>query len=238
MSLKNPYLWQWSHTRHHTDTVIVGRDPEIAFPRPPSLPGMLWNLLYIRAGLTELRKMVLLAIGRLTDDQKDFLIEAKRHKAFIAARIHLIIHLSVLALSIIYQSWLPIMLVGLPTFYGSWFHHLMAATQHAGLAEDIPDHRLNSRTVLMNPVFRFIYSNMNYHVEHHMYPMVPFYSLPALHGAIKHDCPPPYFSVFAAYAEMIPEIFRQQKDPFYFIKRHLPLDAGPTPHYVRPNVFT
>ena len=45
-------------------------------------------------------------------------------------------------------------------------------TQHLGLAEDVLDHRLNSRTVYMNPFFRFVYWNMNYHVEHHMFPMV------------------------------------------------------------------
>ncbi len=26
-------VWRWSHTRHHSDTIIVGRDPEINFPR-------------------------------------------------------------------------------------------------------------------------------------------------------------------------------------------------------------
>ena len=30
-------VWRWSHTRHHTDTIIVGRDPEIAVMRPPDL---------------------------------------------------------------------------------------------------------------------------------------------------------------------------------------------------------
>ncbi len=47
-------------------------------------------------------------------------------------------------------------------------------TQHAGLAEDVLDHRLNCRTVYMNSISRFIYWNMNYHVEHHMFPLVPF----------------------------------------------------------------
>jgi fatty acid desaturase len=29
--------WRWSHTRHHSDTIIRGRDPEIATPRPVNL---------------------------------------------------------------------------------------------------------------------------------------------------------------------------------------------------------
>ena len=69
---------------------------------------------------------------------------------------------------------------------------LIGLTQHVGLAEDVLDHRLNSRTVYMNPMIRFIYWNMNYHVEHHMFPMVPYHALPRLHEVIKHDCPTPY----------------------------------------------
>ena len=234
MSLRNPYLWRWSHTRHHTDTVVVGRDPEIAFPRPPGIGQWILNLVYVPTLIGELKKMVLLSFGQLTDDQKDFLIEADRPKAFLASRIQLAILVGVAGLSIALQSWLPLMLIGLPSFYGSWLHHILATTQHAGLAEDVPDHRMNSRTVYLNPFFRFIYSNMNYHVEHHMYPMVPFHALPALHEEIRKDCPPAYPSLLAAYREMIPAIFKQQSDPNHFIKRPLPEHANPTPNYQRP----
>lgn len=235
MALKNPYLWRWSHTRHHTDTVIVGKDPEIAFPRPPHPANILWNMLHLQSGWVEVKKMINLSLGRLSRDQKTFLIEADREKAFWASRAHLAVLLAVTGLSAALQSWLPLILIGLPTFYGSWLHHLLASLQHAGLAEDVPDHRLNSRTVYMNPVFRFVYSNMNYHVEHHMYPMVPFYALPALHEEIKGDCPPPYPSTLAAFAEMIPAVFKQRQDPFYFVDRKplIPADANPTPQYTR-----
>ncbi len=234
MALKNPYLWRWSHTRHHTDTVVVGRDPEIAFPRPPSIFGIVLNLFNLKTGWAELQKMARLTIGVLTEDEKDFLFEADRPKAFWAARAHSAILLTVVGASIATASWLPLMLIGLPTFYGSWLHHIMSATQHAGLAEDIPDHRMNSRTIYMNPFFRFVYSNMNYHVEHHMFPMVPFYSLPELHEEIRDDCPPAYPSTVTAYREMIPAMRKQRRDPYYYVERSLPEGANPTPDYVRP----
>ena len=56
----------------------------------------------------------------------------------------------------------------------------------------------------MNPIFRFLYWNMNYHVEHHIFPTVPYHALPKLHEAIKADCPTPYPSSIAAYREIIP----------------------------------
>ena len=37
MLLRNPVSWQWNHARHHTDTLIVGRDPETAVKRPPQI---------------------------------------------------------------------------------------------------------------------------------------------------------------------------------------------------------
>ena len=57
------------------------------------------------------------------------------------------------------------------------------------------DHRLNSRIVAMNPIFRFVYWNMNHHVEHHMFPMVPYRALPRLHEVVKQDCPRAYPSI-------------------------------------------
>ena len=88
-----------------------------------------------------------------------------------------------------------------------------------GLAEDSLDHRSNCRTIYMNPLLRFIYMNMNYHLEHHMYPMVPYHALAQLHEEIRHDCPPPYPDLLGAFKEIIPAILRQRKDPGYFIRR-------------------
>ena len=113
----------------------------------------------------------------------------------------------------------------LPTIYGAWFIVLIGLTQHAGLAENVLDHRLNSRTVYMNPVFRFLYWNMNYHVEHHMFPMVPYHRLPELHARMKDDCPEPYPSTWAAYREIIPALLRQLQGPRVVRRRELPPSA-------------
>ena len=76
----------------------------------------------------------------------------------------------------------------------------------AGWPKTSLDHRLNSRTVYMNPVFRFIYWNMNYHVEHHMFPMVPYHALPKLHELIKHDLPAPTPSILAGLSRDDPGV--------------------------------
>jgi fatty acid desaturase len=110
-------------------------------------------------------------------------------------------------------SALPAMFIVLPRFYGGPLSQLFNLTQHAGMNEDVYDHRLNTRTVILNPVFSFLYANMNYHIEHHMFPMVPFYRLPELHELINADCPPAYSGLRAAYREIVPALLRQRKDP-------------------------
>jgi fatty acid desaturase len=110
----------------------------------------------------------------------------------------------------------------LPSFYGGFMTIFFGLTQHAGLAEDVLDHRLNSRTVYMNPIFRFLYWNMNYHVEHHMFPMVPYHALPKLHEEMKPYCPKPYSGMWETYREIVPAIIKQTKDPYWHVVRKLP----------------
>lgn len=71
----------------------------------------------------------------------------------------------------------------------------------------------------MNRVLRFIYMNIDYHhLEHHMYPMVPYHALSQLHEEIRSDCPP-YANLWQAYQEIIPTIWRQRSSPSYFVQR-------------------
>ncbi|EBW2353396.1 fatty acid desaturase, partial [Salmonella enterica subsp. enterica serovar Enteritidis] len=204
MIMRNPVTWRWSHTRHHTDTVIVGRDPEIAVMRPPDLFRLILNFFGILDAWQAMVDMGRNAAGVISEAEKTFIPESEQPKAIRIARIWVAIYAATIALALFMHSWLPLMLVGLPRFYGAWHHVLTGLLQHGGLADNVIDHRLNSRTVHMNPVSRFIYWNMNYHVEHHMFPMVPYHALPRLHALIKHDLPAPTPSILAGYREMLP----------------------------------
>jgi fatty acid desaturase len=227
MILREPTVWRWSHTRHHTDTIIVGRDPEIAVPRPPDIAGILLNLFALKAAWSLVKKLALHVQGKLDPEEATFIPESERPKVYREARIYVAIYLAVILWCIAIGSILPAMFIGLPSFYGGFMTVFFGLTQHAGLDEDVLDHRLNSRTVYMNPVFRFLYLNMNYHVEHHMFPMVPYHALPRLHAAIKDDCPVPYANCWEAYREIIPALLRQRREPGWFVKRELPSRARP-----------
>jgi fatty acid desaturase len=227
MIMREPTVWRWSHTRHHTDTIIVGRDPEIPAPRPPSFLAILLSVIGVKPAYVYFKSILRHSFGNLSAEEATFIPEIESWRVFWTARLHLAIYVAVIGLALGLGSILPLMYVGLPSIYGAWFYHFTGLTQHAGLAEDTLDHRLNSRTVYMNPVARFLYWNMNYHVEHHMFPMVPYHALPKLHEAIKADCPKPYSGFIEAYREIIPTLWRQRKDPSYFVRRQLPNGVQP-----------
>ncbi len=227
MLLRNPVTWRASHVRHHTDTVIVGRDPEIVAMRPPDLGKVLLNLFGLIDTWHLVKRMGLHASGRLHPDEETYVRAQDRPKVFAVARLWSLIYGMVILLAAWTGSILPLMVIGLPRLYGAWHHVLTGLLQHLGLAENVHDHRLNTRTVLMNPISRFIYLNMNYHLEHHLFTMVPYYNLPKLHALIRHDVPAPDPSIPAAFRRLLPVLVRQLRYEDAVIIPALPDTATP-----------
>jgi len=222
MVMRESVVWRWSHNRHHSDTIIVGRDPEIAVPRPPDLKAIVATFFCVKVYAAYFRAVLLHCTGSMSDAELTFIPATEFPRVYRNARIYAAIYATVIAVSIYERSVLPLMLAGFTNFFGTWLMPIYGFTQHAGLAENVLDHRLNCRTVYMNPIHRYLYWNMNYHVEHHMFPLVPYHALPTLHAAVKNDCPAPYTSIFNAWCEIIPAILRQIKDPAYHVRRRLP----------------
>ena len=204
MVMRESTVWRWSHTRHHSDTIIVGRDPEILVPRPPDIAGIIKAFFHLPVYPNYFKHILMHAFGRMSADEKTYIPESEFPKIYRKARIYFLIYASVIALAIATRSILPLLFVGLANMVGSWLMVVYGLTQHTGLAENVLDHRLNCRTVRMNFINRYLYWNMNYHVEHHMFPLVPYHALPRLHEAVKEDMPTPYHSLLHAWSEIIP----------------------------------
>ena len=67
MVMRESTLWRWSHTRHHSDTIIVGRDPEIAVPRPPDLKAIALAFFGIGSYRKYFGQILNHAFGRMSD---------------------------------------------------------------------------------------------------------------------------------------------------------------------------
>ncbi len=85
MLMRNPVAWRWSHARHHTDTIIVGRDAEIAVMRPPDLLKaalMFTGLLDFRYSLPGLFRQAFIGLNA---EEKSYIPEMECRRAVVAA---------------------------------------------------------------------------------------------------------------------------------------------------------
>jgi fatty acid desaturase len=76
--------------------------------------------------------------------------------------------------------------------------------------------------VILNPFVQFLYWQMNYHIEHHMYAAIPCYNLGRLHREIKSDLPDCHKGLWAAWKDIIAILRRQQSEPAYQYAPDLP----------------
>jgi len=222
MVFREPESWRWSHARHHSDTIIVGRDNEISFKRNVSILRNVSEMIGIVGVPSELMKLMRNALNVFPADQRDYQPAETFKSSKWASRTYLAVIALVIGLAIGMRTFEPLMFAVLPSFYGRFYMVVLGVTQHAGLAEDVTDHRLNTRTVYMNGLNRWIYWNMNYHIEHHMYPSVPFHQLRNLHEVVKSQLPTPYPSLWSALKEALPALRKQATDDRYFVKRSVP----------------
>ncbi|MDA7888912.1 fatty acid desaturase, partial [Akkermansiaceae bacterium] len=100
MVLREGVIWRWSHTRHHSDTIIVGRDPEIASPRPPDIAGIVMAFFALGAYPAYFKNLVVHSCGRVSEAEREFIPGSEFSRVYNTARIHLLIYLSVVALAL------------------------------------------------------------------------------------------------------------------------------------------
>tara|TARA_Y100001970_G_scaffold286188_1_gene407770 strand:+ start:2041 stop:3057 length:1017 start_codon:yes stop_codon:yes gene_type:complete len=223
-----PVRWRWSHSLHHSYTASVDpHDFEVdvsIFWRPKNLinfliifiPGM--GLLNLHKSLQ--REIIQHALGIETKVMKECIPKDKKSNCIFVSRLFVFLWSLIIIFSIYVNSFLPIFLLLIPKFFATP-NIIWGLTQHMCLKEDVKDHRLSTRSVRLNPILSFIYWKMEYHIEHHMFPMVPSYNLPKLHEIIKDQLPKPQ-SLFQAYKEIIPAVIRKSKDPNFYIKVNIP----------------
>ena len=233
----SPDHFRASHVRHHRYTVHDDLDQEVRLPRP--LQPLQWAgrfVLAVPGMIGEIRALLRWSLGRLADnpwEQRCFADRpqgqgdaAKRAALFGWARVVLAGHVVLAAVFVATGQWMLLLVVTFARWLAPWLSFMFIETQHSGLCSDVPDFRCCCRTVLLGPVTRFLYWHMNYHVEHHMYPSVPFYNLRRLRRAIAADLPPATRGLWRSWAEMLPILWRQRRDPGYVFTPPLPTGSS------------
>ncbi len=233
----NHHFFWVSHRQHHKHTLHPPDDLEVV------LPGKIGIASFIRGGLVNhfniknsLKITWRHSRGRLEGKWENHLLlpesaRADRRKVFAWARVLLVGHGAIAVVSLSLGYWQIPLLVSFGRFYGGLLSALCGTTQHLGLQDKVPDFRLSCRTVLLNPVLEFLYWDMNYHMEHHMFPAIPCYNLKKLHRLIQHDVPVPPKGLFEAWVNIFHAQHEREKNPTYQYVAILPgtVAAGARP---------
>ena len=218
------YIWyQESHAIHHQATCHADYDGEVPLPIRFSLRrwrvwlGLLaWNP---SATWEKLKLVWRHANGRIAGDWYNHVLPAsnqalrRRHRHW--ARTLLIGHGLLALVFVLLGHPFLIVVYTFGTFYCGWLGLLCTRPQHYGLNSNIPDFRQNTRTFTCSWLPAFYYWNMQYHLEHHMYPAVPFYNLPRLRKAIEHDLPPAPHGLIATWRHILELRRKCIADPAY-----------------------
>ena len=236
LTWNNPVHFRASHTFHHQLTVHKGLDKEVVL-KPVAEHWnaknlLLWFTFDYRTCFQWIGLTVRHALG---DGDADYFFwdplfakdDPRRREMIAFARLALIGHLVLLGLFVYFRIWVLIYLVNFGVFFAGFLGRFCGTIQHQGLTPSVPDWRLSCHTVKLGPVLRYLYWNMNYHAEHHMYAAVPFHSLARLHAAIGHDLPAQHRGLFPTLRLIAGIKKRQKTDPSFYYVPDFP--AGATP---------
>jgi fatty acid desaturase len=208
----NLYAYRKVHLRHHR-YLLTDRDPDLSLSRgyPVTWPSFRRKLLRDATGVSSLVMRGYLDVenGRnrftlrklYSRISREILIRRIAVVAFVAALFYLgfgwtFVALWIIPLLTVYQVILRIRGV---------LEHAAVPDPHDGLR--------NARTIIANnPILRFTLNphHVAYHLEHHLYPAVPHYNLPALHQALKAD---PRFEralVENSYSEALRDVVKSE----------------------------
>ena len=220
-----PISVRWGHAGHHSHTHFDEGDTELSEPNPVSWANFFNVGLGFQGALFYWKTLTLQALGSITEEMRNVIPANETPKAVGNARYMLAIYLLAVVASVWMHSWLPLVLVFAPRLIGGPVTGFLHLTQHTGLQMNIRDHRHSTRSFSAGPVTRFCYFNMNHHIEHHMFPMVPFYNLPQLADALRTQMPEPCRGLIGVYREILTTVARQQLEPGYYHRKQLPSQA-------------
>ncbi|MFC3180106.1 fatty acid desaturase [Cypionkella sinensis] len=177
-----PFQWfRYFHLAHHRWTNLPGKDPELASEKPRGIGAWAWHVSGLPYWIAEARLIVDLARGRA---EGEYLPASALPRIVAEARWmlagYVLVLASLLVNPLLFWVWLLPVLLGQPAL------RLYLLAEHSDCPQVVNMFE-NTRTTFTTALMRFLAWNMPYHVEHHVYPAVPFHQLPALHRLMKDE---------------------------------------------------
>ncbi|MEM7068451.1 MAG: fatty acid desaturase [Pseudomonadota bacterium] len=228
---EEPLHRRYTHTNHHTYTWHVGKDSQMPFDTPMAFGGWVAEITGLGLARFHIHSLFALAMNRPSELTASTIPDGELPKLVRNARIFILLCIGVIALIAYGYTW-PIWFLIIPRLLGAPVMLLFTLIQHVEMQEDSSSILDSTRSFKTNWLGRFLYANMNNHVEHHLYPQVPFYSLHKLHEEIRDQLPEPDPGFFRTNLEVILVVARRTmgkatKAPTIRQAPHMITDGGP-----------
>jgi len=173
------------HFAHHRFTQDPENDPELAGPKPQTK----WQYLRHVSGLPVWRGHFRQLVINVTGHCRDSFVTAKGQAEIrIEALLMLLGYATLIGLSVYFRTPVLLYVWVIPALLGQPFLRLYLLAEHGGCPH-IGNMLQNSRTTATTWLVRKLAWNMPYHAEHHAFPGVPFYLLPAFHKLTRPHLP-------------------------------------------------
>ena len=206
--MEEPLHRRYTHTSHHTFTWHVGRDSQMPFDTPMTFGGWLAEISGLALLRFHLRVLGQLATGRFTDTMKSVVPAQELPRMTRNARIFLAVYAGIGAAAAAGMTW-PLWLLVLPRMLGGPVMLLFTLIQHVEMQENSSSILDSTRSFRTSWLGSFLYMNMNNHVEHHLFPQVPFFALSRLRDAVADQVPAPDPGFFRTNMEVLLVVIRR-----------------------------
>ena len=183
VAIFQPFLWfRYFHLAHHRHTNIPGKDPELdGLPKPEDWSSFAWHLSTLGYWASKVQVFLGLAFGKADAPY----LPAKSHARLSReARGMLAIYAAVLVVTVMISPvlvwvWFVPLVLGFPVL------RLYLLAEH-GRCPNVANMFVNTRTTYTSALVRLLAWNMPYHIEHHVYPQVPFHKIPDFHAMVRN----------------------------------------------------
>jgi len=201
---------RYRHMAHHTFTQHPEKDPDkVDFPS--TYLEYLKHVTSFSVWIRIIENLFRHSIGKINESEKSYIPESEVKSLIFESRVMVIGYFLIVSLSIYFSSTFFLIYWLIPRILGEPFLRLVRMVEHTG-KDETADMIHNTRTSFPSSFLKFLYWNMPYHIEHHLYASVPFHKLPKFHKLIKAHTDEVEPSILSVHLEIVKQIWKNKKN--------------------------
>ena len=201
---------RYRHMAHHTFTQHPEKDPDkVDFPS--SYLVYLKHVTSFSVWIRIIDNLFRHSFGKINKSEKNYIPQSEIKSLIFESRMMVTGYFIIMLLSFYFSTTFFLIYWLIPRILGEPFLRLVRMVEHTG-KDETADMIHNTRTSFPSAFLKFLYWNMPYHVEHHLYASVPFYRLPKFHKLIKPHTDEIEPSILSVHIEILKQIWKNKKN--------------------------